>query len=189
MKRILKNRQGEGNNGWQNTQKPEIVGTCYLLWADWKRRGNRGAGAVRAGTGEGEQPRWSCSHGRTGLLPDIWHCNKWENIQIPQISCQGLPLAKPSLKAVGSIVHRYQHPRTEQSNKDGEWVGEQPANQQFHVLDTPLRNPCTFVTRCAQKDMHKDVFLSIVYISKTLCSLGRKLYTHEEERARCYLSN
>lgn len=98
-------------------------------------------------------------------------------------------LAKPSLKAVGSIVHRYQHPRTEQSNKDGEWVGEQPANQQFHILDTPLRNSYTFVTRCAQKDMNKDVFFSIVYISKTLCSLGRKLYTHEEERARRYLSN
>lgn len=160
-----------------------------LLWADWKRRGKRGAGAIRPGTGEGEWPRWSCSHGKTGLLPDIWHCNKWENIQIPQISCQGFSLAKPSLKAVGSIVHRYQHPRTEQSNKDGEWVGEQPANQQFHILDTPLRNSCTFVTRCAQKDMNKDVFFSIVYISKTLCSLGRKLYTHEEERARCYLSN
>ena len=130
---------------------------------------------------------------RWGNCQDIQHWNERENVQGPLchllISCQHLPLAVPSEKVLGGAVHGHQHPRTEQSHKDGEWVRGQPANQQFHILGTSLQNRCTIGTKCIQKDMHEDVLFSTVYISKTSCSLGRKLCRSEEEGATSFNVN
>lgn len=137
------------------------------------RRRNRGAGLVRAGTGEGEFPRQNCSQGGMTTARPRKVKQRWSEENYPDPSpLPGPPLAKPEGKAVGRADHRDQHPKTRESNKNGEWTTESKESnqhtQQFHSLDTPLRNSCILLRWDAHKKMHKDVLFSIIYTSEAL---------------------
>ena len=140
-----------------------------------------------------EERRGTCSHWKVGQLPGHTTLKPKGKCPAPPVPPSNLlpapPIGRAHEKVLGGAVHRHPHPRTERSHKDGEWVRGQPANQQFHFSGTSLQNRCTLGTRCIQKDMHEDVLFSTVYISKTSCSLGRKLCLSEEERATSFNVN
>ena len=135
-----------------------------------------------------EQRRESCSHWKVGNCQDMQHWSKRETIQTPLCrpldSCQPLPLATPSEKALGSAVHSDQHLRTEQPHKEGDWVGGQPANQQLHISRTSLQNSCTLGMRCTQKDMHEDVLFILSILAKHYVPLAENYAALERKELR-----
>lgn len=138
----------------RNLQWWELI---TLFRAQWTGEGGQTCGGPgTAGTGQGEMPRWK---DRPTARREALKQRKrpWKYPDPSFLSSDllpGPPLAKPKGKAVGDPVCRDQHPRAEQSGKDGEWMhGTNQRYRQLHFFDTSLRNSCTFGLRCAQKDL------------------------------------